>query len=199
MIYLDYAATTPVHPEVLKTYTELLQKYYGNPDSNHPIGVEVNRLLQQSREQIANLLRIKSQEVIYTSGASESNNLAIKGIAFQYQKRGKHIITSNVEHATILNACKQLEDVFGFEITYLPVDHRGCISLKQVQEAIREDTILVSLLYVNNEIGAINPIQEIGTWLKQNSRAFFHSDLVQAIGKHPLPIEVIDMGTLYMG
>lgn len=196
MLYLDYAATTPVHEQVLKTYVELLETQYGNPDSNHPIGVEVNRLLHLSRSQIGSLLHIKPGEVLFTSGASESNNLAIKGVALQYQNRGKHIITSNAEHATIKNACQQLETLFGFDVTYLPVNESGVVSLEQVKSAVRNDTILVSLIYVNNELGSINPIAEIGSWLKQHTRIIFHSDLVQAVGKHELPTAALDLATI---
>lgn len=196
MIYLDYAATTPVSEEVWQTYQGLAETYYGNPDSNHPKGVEVNRLLQKSREQIAMLLHGKATEIIFTSGASEANNLALKGIAFQYQGRGKHIITTNIEHASVLHACEQLETLFGFEVTYLPVDESGRVTVQQIQQAVRKDTILVSLFYVNNEIGSVNPIAEIGTWLKQNTRVIFHSDLVQAVGKHSLPMKELDLATI---
>ncbi len=196
MIYLDYAATTPVDHSVWETYQGLVETYYGNPDSNHPKGVEVGRLLQKSREQTAKLLDVKASEIIYTSGASEANNLALKGIALQYQGRGKHIITSNIEHASILQACQQLEALFGFTVTYLPVDASGTVTLKQVQQAVRKDTILVSLFLVNNEIGSINPIAEIGAWLKQETRVLFHSDLVQAVGKHALPMKGLDLATI---
>lgn len=196
MMYFDYASTTPVHEQVLKTYTGLLETCYGNPDSTHPIGVEASRLLAQSREHIARLLGIKQNEILFTSGASESNNLGVKGIALQYQHRGKHLITSNAEHASVLHAFAQLEQLFGFDVTYLPVNKAGVVTLEQVQNAVREDTILISLIYVNNELGSINPIEQIGQWIHTNTRVYFHSDFVQAAGKHDLPMRFVDLATI---
>lgn len=195
MVYLDYAASTPVDREVLMTYTKVLSSVYGNPDSIHSVGVEASRLLEKSREHILDLLGLKKSEIIFTSGASESNNLALKGVVLA--KQGKHIITTNVEHASILNTCKQLEKYYGCHVTYLPVNQEGIVSVEQVEAAIQEDTVLVSIMAVNNEIGSINPIAEIGKMLKERHRGIvFHSDLVQATGKIPLHLENVDMGTI---
>ena len=125
MIFFDSASTTPLHPEVLKTYNYILENYYANSDSLYNTGVKINHLLEQSREQIAKMLKVKDDEIIFTSGASESNNMLVKGIAFAYQHKGKHLITSNIEHSSISGAFKQLQEVFGFEVTYVPVDENG--------------------------------------------------------------------------
>ena len=150
MIYLDYVATTPLNQDVLNTYHNLLSKYFYNADSMYDKGIEVNRLMEHSRKLISDYLNVKEDEVIFTSCGSEANNMAIKGVAFQYQNRGKHIITTAIEHSSVYETCKELEEVFGFEVTYLPVDNRGCISLEQLESSIRDDTILVSIMYVNN-------------------------------------------------
>lgn len=192
MVYLDYAATTPLHPEVLKTYYQLLNNYFYNADSIYSQGIEVNRLMEKSRQLIANALSVKDDEIIFTSCGSEANNMAIKGIAFQYQNRGKHIITSSIEHSSVYETCKELEEVFGFEITYLPVDQTGHISLEVLKNSIRKDTILVSIMYVNNEIGSIQPIHEIKKILKDFPLVKFHVDMVQALGKLPIDLKDID-------
>lgn len=195
MTYLDYAATTPVDKEVLETYTKLLSTVYGNPDSIHSVGVEASRLLEQARGHIIDLLNLQKSEIVFTSGASESNNLAIKGCVLA--KKGKHIITTNIEHASILNTCRQLEKYYGCRVTYLPVNEKGVVSVKQVEDAIEEDTVLVSIMAVNNEIGSINPIVDIGKMLKEKHRGIiFHCDLVQAVGKIPLDLQYVDMGTI---
>lgn len=195
MVYLDYAATTPLDAEVLATYTKLLSTVYGNPDSIHTVGVEASRLLEQARGHIIDLLGLEKGDIIFTSGASESNNLAIKGVVLA--KKGKHIITTNVEHASIMNTCKQLEKFYGCKVTYLPVDKEGKVSVEQVEAAITDETVLVSIMAVNNEIGSINPIHEIGKMLKEKHRGIiFHCDFVQAAGKIPLNLKYVDMGTL---
>ena len=168
MIYLDYVATTPLNQDVLNTYHNLLSKYFYNADSMYDKGIEVNRLMEHSRKLISDYLNVKEDEVIFTSCGSEANNMAIKGVAFQYQNRVKHIITTAIEHSSVYETCKELEEVFGFEVTYLPVDNRGCISLEQLENSIRDDTILVSIMYVNNEIGVINPIEKIKKIVKKH-------------------------------
>lgn len=195
MIYLDYASTTPIRKEVLTTYTMLLEKYYGNSDSLHDVGRESHKLLEQSRAQIAQLLHVTPKEILFTSCASESNNCAIKGYALKNKQRGKHIISTCVEHASVHNALKQLEEEFGFSVTYLPVNEKGSIAYEDVKKALRPDTILVSMMVVNNETGAINPIQECAKYVRENSRAAFHIDAVQALGKLPVSLENIDMAT----
>lgn len=195
MVYLDYASTTPVRKEVLSTYHMLLEKCYGNSDSLHDIGRESSKLMEQSRAQIAQLFHVLREEIIFTSCASESNNYAIKGYAWQHQNKGKHIMTTCVEHSSIHKACVQLEEVFGFEITYLPIYEDGCARLADVQRFLRKDTILVSMMMVNNETGAINPIQACADYVHANSRAVFHMDGVQALGKIPVDLSYVDMAT----
>lgn len=191
MIYLDYVATTPLNSEVLNTYHNLLSNYFYNADSMYDKGIEVNRLMEHSRKLISESFKVKEDEIIFTSCGSEANNMAIKGIAFQYQNRGKHIITTAIEHSSVYETCKELEKFFGFEVTYLGVDHKGRISLEELEKSIRDDTILVSIMYVNNEIGVINPIEEIKQIVKKYDKIKLHFDMVQALGK--LPINLIDV------
>lgn len=193
MIYFDYASTTPVRKQIIDTYIKVLSSYYGNSDSMHEVGRTANKLMEQSREQIAQLLKVDKDEVIFTSCASEANNLAIKGYAWKYQHRGKHIITSRVEHSSVLKSVEQLKDVFGFDVTYLPVNEDGVISLDDLKQALRPDTILVSLMMVNNETGACNPIEECANYIKANNRAVIHVDAVQGMGKLPLTCALYDM------
>ena len=182
MIYFDNSATTAPYPEVVETMREVLEQFYGNPSSLHKLGVQAEKVLNQSRELAAKLLGVQSTEVFFTSGATESNNTAIKGVAFQYQSRGKHIITSAIEHPAVFDVCKQLE-AFGFETTILPVNGDGVVSVNDLKAALRDDTILVSIMHVNNEVGSIQPIQEIGQLLKQYPKILFHVDGVQSFGK----------------
>ena len=192
IIYLDNAATSKVEPVVLDSYNQITLKYFANPSSIHSLGQEASRLLDKSREQILNVLKLTHHEVIFTSGATEANNLAIKGYCFANKTRGKHIITSATEHPSVLNTVLEMQD-FGFEVTVLPVNKEGAIEVKTLKDAIRDDTILVSLMMVNNEVGAINPIKEVGEYLKKFPKIAFHVDMVQAIGKIPLNFENIDM------
>jgi cysteine desulfurase len=182
MIYFDNGATTSPYPEVVESMKEVLSSFYGNPSSLHHLGVKAEKLLSGSRELAAKYLEVDASEIIFTSGATESNNTAIKGVAFQYQNRGKHLITSAVEHPAVLDVCNQLKE-FGFEITVLPVDENGVVRLEEVKKAIRNDTILVSIMYVNNEVGSIQPIAEIGKILKDYPKILFHVDAVQGFGK----------------
>ena len=195
MIYLDYVATTPLRPEVLSTYNNLLEKYFFNADSMYDKGIEVNRLMEHSRKLISEMLKVKEDELIFTSCGSESNNLAIKGVAFQYQNRGKHIITTAIEHSSVYETCKELEKTFGFEVTYLKVDQKGRISLQELQDSIRDDTILVSIMYVNNEIGVINPIEEIKQIVKKYDKIKLHFDMVQSLGKLPIDLTDVDLAS----
>lgn len=192
VIYLDNAATTKVDPEVLNSYNQITLKYFANPSSIHSLGQESSRLLDKSREQILNVLKLTHHDVIFTSGATEANNLGIKGYCFANRSRGKHIITSSTEHPSVLNTVLEMQD-FGFEVTVLPVNKEGQIEVNSLKDAIREDTILVSLMMVNNEVGAINPIKEVGEYLKKFPKIAFHVDMVQAIGKLPLDFNNIDM------
>lgn len=195
MIYLDYAATTPLDNEVKKTYFSLLDKYFYNNDSIYDKGIEVNNLMEQSRDIVAKYLNVSSEELIFTSCGSEANNMAIKGTCFKYKNRGKHIITSSVEHSSVYESFKELESVFGFEVTYLPVNNSGQVSLEDLKNAIREDTILVSIMYVNNELGSINDINSIARYLKDYSKIIFHVDMVQALGKIDIELTNIDLAS----
>lgn len=188
VIYFDNSATTRPHPQVIETMSKAMASYYGNPSSLHRKGVEAENILNQARAVAAGYLGCKPSEIFFTSGGTESNNAAIKGVAFQYQGRGKHIITTQIEHPAVYDVCKQLESM-GFTVTYLPVDHEGRVSLADVQKAMRPDTILVSVMHVNNELGTIQPVEEIGKWLKQFPKVLFHVDAVQGIGKVPLRIK----------
>ena len=192
VIYLDNAATSKVHPEVLESFNQITLKYFANPSSIHALGQEAQRLLEKSREQILNLFNLKHHEVIFTSGATEANNLAIKGYAFANRGRGNHIITTAIEHPSVLNTVKQLEK-YGFEVTILPVNEKGIIEVNSLKAAIKDDTILVSIMSVNNETGAINPIKEVGEILKDYPKIAFHVDMTQAIGKIDIPLDNIDM------
>ena len=192
IIYLDNAATSKVYPEVLESYNQITLKYFANPSSIHKLGQESNRLLEKSREQILSLFNLTHHEVIFTSGATESNNLAIKGYALANRSRGNHLITTAVEHPSVLNTFKALEK-YGYEITILPVNKNGVIEVNSLKSAIKDDTILVSIMSVNNETGAINPIKEIGEFLKNYPKIAFHVDMTQAIGKIDVPLENIDM------
>lgn len=183
MIYLDHAASTPPHPDVIRTINEIMQLHYGNPSSLHRPGEESAKLLQKAREVSAAAVGVDPEEIVFTSGATESNNLAIKGTAFQFMNRGKHIVTTAIEHPSVYETCRQLADI-GFEVTFLPVDEKGCVRLDELQRVVRKDTILVSVMQVNNEVGSIQPVAEIGRWLKEHfPRTLFHVDGVQGFGK----------------
>ncbi len=172
MMYLDNSATTKPFPEVLQSFMKVANDYFGNPSSLHGLGMQAERLLTQAREQIARLLEVKPTEVIFTSGGTEGNNLAIKGVAWQHQQRGRHMITTAIEHPSVTEACKQLEQL-GFQVTYVPVDERGIVSPTHIEQALRDDTILVSVMHVNNEVGSIQPIEQIGMLLKNIRKCFF--------------------------
>jgi cysteine desulfurase len=197
MIYLDNSATTKPFPEVIDSFVTVATKYFGNPSSLHELGMKSERLLTQAREQIAAALDVKPSEIIFTSGGTEANNFAIKGVAFQYRHRGKHIITTAIEHPSVSEPCQQLEQL-GFEVTYLPVNKHGMVTVEQVKKALREDTILVSVMHVNNEVGAIQPVEEIGALLAHYPKTIFHVDRVQGISKVPLDMKKarIDLCTM---
>lgn len=181
MIYFDNSATTKIEPTVLETYLKVSEQFYGNPSSLHLLGDTPTKLLAQSRAQIASEIGVQPNEIYFTSGGTEGDNWAIKGTAFEKKRYGKHIITSTVEHPAVYESMKQLES-FGWDVTYLPVDHQGLISPKDLKEAIREETVLVSIIAVNNEVGTVQPIQEIGEILQDYPSIHFHVDAVQALG-----------------
>lgn len=196
MIYLDSASTTQVRKEVLETYEKILHSYYANSDSLHDLGRETSRLMERSRVQIAQLLSVKENEIFFTSCASESNNWAIKGYAWQNQLRGKHLITTAVEHSSVHETMEQLRTMFGFDVTYLKVNEEGIVTLSDVKKAIRKDTILVSIMKVNNETGAIFPVEEIADDLHKHTRIAVHCDCVQAVGKVPVDLSKFDLATI---
>ncbi len=197
MIYFDNSATTMPYDEVLDSFMKVSKDYFGNPSSLHGIGAMAEKLLTQARQQVAQLLEVYENEIYFTSGGTEGNNLAIKGVAFAHQNRGKHIIISSIEHASVKQTCEQLAEL-GFEITILPVNKDGRVEVSSVEEAIKEETILVSVMHVNNETGAIQPIEEIGSLLKNHSKILFHVDFVQGVGKVDLNIKKcgIDLCTI---
>lgn len=188
MIYFDNSATTRPYPEVLEAMERAATDFFANPSSLHSQGERARKLLEQSRQVAARIFSCKPGEIVFTSGATESNNLAVKGVALQYQNRGKHVITTSVEHASVYESCRQLEQL-GFEVTYLPVNREGRISVDDLRQAIRKDTILVSVMYVNNELGTIQPIAEIGELLATYPKILFHVDGVQGFGKLPLDVK----------
>ena len=194
MIYLDYSATTPVDDRVLDTFVKVTKDYIGNPNSLHELGVEAKKLIDASTKQIADILRVKESEVIYTSGASEANNMAIKGICFKYKNRGKHIITTTLEHSSVLEVFKYLESE-GFEVSYAKLDENGVVDINELKKIIRDDTILVSICSVNSEVGVRQPVEEIGLMLKEYPKLYFHSDVTQSIGKEKVDFTNIDLAS----
>jgi cysteine desulfurase len=191
-IYLDNNATTPVDPRVVEALLPYLTERFGNPASrNHSYGWEAQEAVELAREQVAGLIGASPKEIVFTSGATESDNLAIKGVAWYNQKKGRHIITVATEHKAVLDSCHSLE-AEGWEVTYLPVDSEGLISAAQVEAAIRPDTVLVSVMHANNEIGVLQPIAEIGAACRKRG-VIFHTDAVQSLGKVPFNVEEMNV------
>ena len=197
MIYFDNAATTKIYDDALTSYVQVSQKFFGNPSSLHQLGVDAHQVLTKARVQVASLLSVQPEEIFFTSGGTESNNWAIKGTAFEKSVFGKHIITTKIEHPSVIQTCKQLER-FGFEVTYLDADSKGIVNIEQLKESLRKDTILVSVMAVNNEVGAVQPIAEIAKVLEEYPSIHFHVDAVQAVERASqlLAIERIDLLSL---
>ncbi|AKC76042.1 cysteine desulfurase [Staphylococcus sp. EG-SA-6] len=193
-VYADYAATTPVKPEVIEEMMTIYKSHFGNPSSIHSIGRDARRYLDESRRTVAKLLNAKPSEVIFTSGATESNNTAIKGLVYANEHLGNHIITTKIEHHSVLHVFEQLEKE-GYDVTYLDVDDTGAIDLHQLKEALTNDTILVSIMFVNNEVGTVEPMYDIEDIVSE-SNALFHVDAVQAIGHLDVNFEDFKMDTL---
>lgn len=193
-IYLDHAATTPLHPAVLDAMLPHLTEHYGNPSSIHARGRRARQALDEARESIARRLGATPREIVFTSGGSEADNLAIKGIAWAMSARGRHLITSSVEHHAVLHACQVLERS-GFEVTYLPVDRYGRVNPADVADAITDRTTLVSVMYANNEVGTVQPIAEIAA-LCRGAGVRFHTDAVQAAGHLPLDVDELGVDLL---
>lgn len=192
MIYLDYSATTPVNNEVLDTFVKATSTYIGNPNSLHKLGIEAKKLIDASTEQIAKLLNVLPKEVIYTSGATEANNAAILGVCSRYSNRGKHIITTRLEHSSITATLQYLQSK-GYDIDFVKTDSNGRVDLDDLKSLIRDDTILVTIASVNSEVGVIESIEEIGNILKNYPKVYFHSDMTQSIGKIKINTENVDM------
>ncbi|HID12042.1 MAG TPA: cysteine desulfurase NifS [Candidatus Latescibacteria bacterium] len=195
-IYLDYAATTPVHPEVVRTMLPYLTERYGNPSSIHAFGQEAKTAVEEARGQVADLIGAKPEEIVFTSGGTEADNFALKGVAYALRKRGDHIITSSVEHHAVFEACKFLEKE-GFKVTYLPVDRYGMVDPEDVHRVITDKTILVSVMHANNEVGTIQPIAEISK-IAHERGAYFHTDAVQTAGHIPVDVEELGADLLSM-
>ena len=194
MIYLDYSATTPVNKDVLDSFVKASLEFPGNSNSLHTLGVRCNKLIESATKQIADIFKIKETEIIYTSGSSESNNLAIKGVCMKYKYRGKHIITTHYEHSSIYGPLSFLQSE-GFEVDFVDSDEFGLVDLKHLESLMREDTILVSINAINSEIGILQPIEEIGKIVKKNPKCFYHVDLTQAVSKVDINLENVDLAS----
>ena len=199
-VYMDYGATSPVDEEVLKDMLPYFDKRFGNASSIHSYGVEASDAVEESREKAASVIGAKSDEIVFTSGGTESDNLAIKGVAFlNKQKRGSkgyHIITSSIEHPAVLETCKYMEKI-GFNVKYLPVDKYGIIDLDELRESVSKDTFLFSIMFANHEIGTIEPMEEIGKIAKENN-VIFHTDAIQAVCKTPVDVKKMNIDLLSM-
>jgi cysteine desulfurase len=189
-IYMDHSATTPVAPEVLEAMLPYFMQKFGNASSLHSFGLEARTAVEESREKVARLLGADPEEIVFTSGGTESDNLALKGIAYRNRSEGRHIITTSIEHPAVLEVCRGLERE-GFQVTYLPVDHEGLLELGALESALRKDTILISIMHANNEIGSIQPLEEIGRMAEERD-IYLHTDAVQTAGK--IPTRVRDLG-----
>ena len=194
MIYLDYSATTPVNDEVLDTFCKVSRNFVGNPNSLHKLGVEAKKLIDASTRQIEDILKLHDKEVIYTSGASEANNTAIMGVVKKYLNRGHHIITTRLEHSSIIAPISALQNE-GYEVSFVDLDENGLVTIENLKKLIRDDTVLVSIGCVNSELGIIQDIDRLGKFLKNYPKLIFHSDITQAIGKIKLNLDNVDLAS----
>ncbi len=194
MVYLDYSATTPVNKEVIESYALACEKYIGNPNSLHRLGMEAKDVIDASTKQIAKILNVKPSEIIYTSGASESNNTAIKGIALKYANRGKHIISTELEHSSIIGPLSYLMNN-GYEVDFVSLKENGEVDLDELERLMRDDTILVSISSVNSEIGIKQPIDKISKIVRKYPKCFFHSDMTQSVGKENIDLSLVDLAS----
>ena len=193
-VYLDNNATTKIDEEVVKTMMPYLLENYGNPSSIYKIGRENKKAVEDSREKVAQILNCEPNEIYFTSGGSESDNTAIRGIAYSYKNKGNHIITSKIEHPAVLETCRQLEKE-GFEVTYVGVNENGIVDLEELQKVIKPTTILITIMFANNEIGTIEPMQEIGEIAKKHN-IIFHTDSVQAVGSVKIDVKELNIDSL---
>lgn len=196
-VYMDYAATTPMKKEVLDAMLPYYNDLFGNASSVHAFGREVKGCLDEARDQVAKLINAQSSEIYFTGGGSESDNWAIKGVAFANKEKGNHIITTKIEHHAVLHTCEYLEKHHGFEITYLNVDSEGRIDLEELKNSITDKTILISIMFANNEIGTIQPIKEIGQIAKERG-VLFHTDGVQALGNVHIDVKDLNVDLMAM-
>ena len=195
MIYLDYSATTPVDYEVIDTYSKVCKEFIGNPNSLHKLGLDAKKLIDASSEQIAKILKIKPSEIIYTSGASEANNMAIKGVVSKYSNRGKHIITTELEHSSIVAPLNYLQSK-GYEVDFVKLDSNGLVDLEDLDKLIRDDTVLVSIASVNSEVGIKQDLKKIRKVISKNPKTIFHSDVTQSIGKEKIDLSAVDLASM---
>ncbi|MBQ6134697.1 MAG: cysteine desulfurase [Bacilli bacterium] len=195
MVYLDYSATTPVNEEVIETYAKVCREFIGNPNSLHTLGVKAKQLIDASTKQIAKILGVKETEIIYTSGASEANNTAVKGVCLQYASRGKHIITTELEHSSIIAPLSYLSHN-GYEIDFVKLDENGLVDLEDLDRLIRKDTILVTIAAVNSEVGVRQDLKKIAEVVHKHPRVLFHSDVTQSIGKDKVDFSDLDLASL---
>lgn len=193
-IYLDHSATTRTDDDVARLMLEYMTDHYGNPSSVHSFGRAARKAVEEAREKIAKCIGAEPAEIIFTSGGTEADNMAIRGVAYANKRRGSHIITSSIEHHAVLDTCKSLEKE-GFQVTYLPVDEYGMVSVEELKKAITDQTILISIMHANNEVGTIQPVKEIGA-LAREKGIFFHSDTVQTIGKIPVNVNELNIDLL---
>lgn len=194
MIYLDYNATTPIDKQVAEAMLPFIFDNFGNPSSSHELGVATKGAVEQSRQQVASLLNCQPEEIVFTSGGSEANNMVIKGVAYSYKNKGNHIITSQIEHPAVLNPCSYLEKL-GFEISYVPVDQYGIVSTIALEKLITDKTILVTIMHSNNETGTLQPIKEISDICRKYN-ILFHTDASQSVGK--VPVDVKELGVDFL-
>ncbi len=193
-VYMDHAATTPVDPLVVKAMLPYFSECFGNASSLHSLGRDAFEAVEAARQKVANLIGSEKKEIIFTSGGTESDNLAIKGVAYKNRDKGNHIITSSIEHPAVLETCRHMESE-GFKVTYLPVDRLGMINLADLEKAITEKTILITIMHGNNEIGTIEPVEEIGR-IARERKVYFHTDAVQTVGKIPIDVKSMNADLL---
>ena len=194
MIYLDYSATTPVNDEVIESYSKACKEYVGNPNSLHRLGLESKKIIDAATAQIASILNVKTSEIIYTSGASEANNTAIKGVAFKYKNRGNKIISTELEHSSVIGPLNYLSNL-GFDVEFVKLDSNGRVDLDDFKRLIDDNTILVTIASVNSEVGIKQPIKEISEIVKNYPKCLFHSDMTQSIGKEYIDLRLVDMAS----
>ena len=193
-IYLDYNATTPHDPKVIAAMLPYLEEHFGNPSSSHWYGIQTKNAIENARRQVASLLNCQPEEIVFTSGGTESNNYAVKGTAFAHRNKGNHIITTQIEHPAVIEACKFLKE-HGFEVSYLPVDEYGMVSVSDIEKAIKPQTILITIMHANNEVGTIQPIEQISKLARERG-IIIHTDAAQSVSKIPTNVKLLGVDLL---